>query len=120
MTGREKLYYIRYMAQMWYLSKDVGRLKKGVITHSDFMKLGRSDREDNTMRLSRALAQGLVEADASEADNINKLTFYAPGEMPKKSENETQNNTPQDAPKKKKFLVNKLGEIIRAKEEKNN
>lgn len=101
------------MAQIWYLKTDVGRLKKGAIDHSQFMKLGRHDRENNTMPLSWALADGLVEADVSEADTIEKLTIYAPGEMPKSKVAEDQDNNP---PEKKRFLVNKLGEIIRAKE----
>ena len=71
------------------------------------------------MPLSWALADGLVEADASEADTIDKLTIYAPGEMPKSVAAEDQNNNPpENPPKKKRFLVNKLGEIIRAKETK--
>lgn len=104
------------MAQRWYLAKDVGRLKKGAIDHSDFLKLSRYDRENNTMRLSRALAQGLVEADPSEADSIDKLTIYAPGEMPNsKLAKENAGAEGESAPKKKRFLVNRLGEIIRAK-----
>lgn len=102
------------MARKWYLTKDVGRLKKGAIDHSQFMQLGRRDRENNTMPLSRALADGLLEADASEADTIDKLTIYLPGEMPDSKLVKTEGDNP---PKKKRFLVNKLGEIIRAKKE---
>ena len=104
------------MAQIWYLKINVGKLKKGAINHSEFMTLTRHDRENNTMPLSWALADGLVEADVSEADSIDKLTIYAPGEMPEsKLAKEDVETKEENTPKKKRFLVNKLGEIIRAK-----
>lgn len=106
------------MAQVWYLKTNVGQLKKGAITHSQFMQLSRHDRENNTLPLSRALAEGLVEADVSEADSIEKLTIYEPGQMPDSKLAKTE-EAENRQPKNKKFLVNKLGEIIRTKEAEN-
>ena len=117
MTRQKDLYYIKYMAQMWYLKTDLGGIKKGVINQAQALQIPERDRGKNLIPLSWALAEGLVEADTSEADTIDKLTFYEPGKMPKKEALENQGDTPSaELPKAKKFLVNELGEIIRARE----
>ncbi len=92
----------------YYLTEDVGRLKKGIYSEEEINKYFRAGSNPPIIPLSWALREGMVRADVSEADHINDLTFYTPEEMEAIKSGKKSG--------KKKFLINKLGEIIRAGE----
>ncbi len=86
----------------FFLTRDIGRFKSGVY---DLTELGSipSQKPGDIIPTSWALRDGLVEADISQAEHIDDLTFHKPGEVLTEPEKKVE---------KKKFLANKLGEII--------
>ncbi len=89
------------LSTKFFLTQDRGRFKSGVYDITELKSI-RLQKPEDVIPISWALRDGLIEADPSEAEHIDDLTFYMPGEKAKLEEEKG----------KKKFLVNRLGEII--------
>ncbi len=91
------------LSTKFFLTRDIGRFKSGVY---DITELGaiHLQKPEDVIPIAWALRDGLVEADVSEAEHVDDLTFYKPGELANLEKKVEKN--------KNKFLVNKLGEII--------
>ncbi len=91
------------LSTKFFLTRDIGRFKSGVYDITELKSI-RLQKPEDVIPISWALRDGLVEADLSQAEHVDDLTFYKPGEM---AQAQLEKNAG-----KKKFLVNKLGEII--------
>ncbi len=89
------------LSTKFFLTRDIGHFKSGVYDITELKSIPLKKPED-VIPIAWALRDGLVEADVSAAAHVDDLTFHKPGEM---IELEKKVG-------KKKFLANKLGEII--------
>ena len=90
----------------WYLSTSKDGKTGKVITNDEMLALLPGDRVGHLYTISAALREGLIEADLSENDDINALTFWQGGET---------DETGQPLVKgPKKFLTNQLRDKIMA------
>lgn len=95
------------MTDKWYLAKDKDGKNGKIITHAEMLSLSPRQRIGHLYTLSGALSAGLIHADPSENQDINKLTFWSQENLP--------DNEGRTKPGKKTFLTNQLRDAIQKK-----
>ncbi len=88
----------------WYLATSRDGKGGKIITNEEMLALSPAQRVGHLYTISSALREGLIEADLTESDDINSLTFWQANE---------KDDLGQDITKgPKKFLTNQLRDKI--------
>jgi len=90
----------------WYLATSKDGKGGKIITNDEMLALSPGERVGHLYTLSAALRDGLIEADLSENDDINSLTFW------QASDKDDLGQPVSKGPKK--FLTNQLRDKVMA------